>query len=320
MQSYKKRNTFIKQMTEKKDFESFYDTNLKLTLSYLKSQSSEASGWRIAGLLFLMFAIICFLLSQIIVGILLLCFVVISIYKYTKKKKLFFKNFKETALREIIKYLEPELIYKPNEYISPVDYEKSSLFRRIYDYYTGSDLISGSYNNVKIYCSELETGYDKNPGGNTITTIFKGLFFAIPLKIYSSGAIYIWPKGEEQLAINFMDEYYKLFPLPEVYPINLDDKVFENNFSVYSSNPAGNSSAFVDQELKHRLINLKKQIGKEIRFSIMRGICYLSISVNKEFLTPSLSNSENIEIVKEYYFRMQLILNVIDQLNLSRFV
>lgn len=307
-------------MNRKKDFESFYDTKLKPTLSYLKLQSSDASGWRIAGLLFLMFAIMCLLLSQIIVGILLLCFVIISIYKYRKKKKLFIENFKETALSEIIKYLEPELIYKPDEYISPVDYEKSSLFRRIYDYYTGGDLISGNYKNVIIYCSELETGYDKSPGGNTITTIFKGLFFAIPLKIYLPGAIYIWPKGEEQLTINFMDEYYRLFPLPEVYPVNLNDKVFENNFSVYSSNPVDISfSTFVDQELKECLINLKEQVGKEIRFSIMRGICYLSISLNKEFLKPSLSNTDNMEIVKEYYFRIQLILNVIDQLNFKRF-
>jgi hypothetical protein len=136
------------------------------------------------------------------------------------KKNLFIESFKETVIHEIVSYLEPGLIYKPNEYISPVDYEKSSLFRKIYDNYNGSGLISGNYNNVKFYCSELETSYEKLPGGNAITTIFKGLFFAIPLKIYFPGGIYIWPKGEEQLTKNFMDEYYKLFPLPEVYFIN----------------------------------------------------------------------------------------------------
>ncbi|MEO6838241.1 MAG: DUF3137 domain-containing protein [Ginsengibacter sp.] len=305
-------------MNEKKDFENFYDTKLKPTLSYLKLQSSEATGWKITGLLFLMFAIMCFLLSQIIVGILLLAFALISIYKYTKKKELFFRNFKETALREIIKYLEPELIYKPNENISPIDYEKSALFRRIYDYYEGNDSISGNYSDIKFYCSELETGYDKSPGGNTITTIFKGLFFAIPLKIYLAGAIYIWPKGGEQLTINFLDEYYKLFPLPEVYSMNLNDKTFESNFSVYSTSPS-DASSIIDQELKERLINLKEQVGKEIRFSIMRGICYLSISIDTKLLKPSLSNADNIESVKEYYFRVQLILNVIDQLNFKRF-
>lgn len=305
-------------MKEIKDFESFYDTNLKPALSNLKMQSSEATGWKIAGLLFLMFAIMCFLLSQILAGILLLIFALISIYKFRKKKKLFIRNFRETALREIIKYLGPDLIYKSSEYISPVDYEKSSLYRRIYDYYEGSDLISGNYGDVRFYCSELETGYDKSPGGNAITTIFKGLFFAIPLKIYLSGAIYIWPKGEEQLTINFLDEYYKLFPLPEVYSMNLNDNTFESIFSVYSTYPS-DSTSFIDQELKVFLINLKEQTGKEIRFSIMRGIGYLSISIDKELLEPSLANTDNVEIIKEYYFRVQLILNVIEQLNLKRF-
>lgn len=305
-------------MKEIKDFESFYNTNLKPTLSHLKLQSSEASGWKITGLLFLMFAIMCFLLSQLLVAILLLAFALISIYKYTKKKKLFIRNFKENVLREIIKYLEPELIYKPNENISPVDYEKSSLYRRIYDYYEGSDLISGNYSDIKFYCSELETGYDKSPGGNTIITIFKGLFFAIPLKIHIPGAIYIWPKGEEQLTINFLDEYYRLFPLSEVHHIELNDNAFENIFSVYCTYPS-EGVYFLNQEFKDCLIKLKEQIGKEIRFSIMRGICYLSISIKKELSKPTLSNTENIEIVKEYYLSVQLILNVIDQLNLKRF-
>ncbi len=305
-------------MEEKKDFEGFYNTKLKPGLSYLKLQSSDASGWRIAGLLFLMFAILCFLLSQIIAGIFLLILVMVSIYKYIKKKKLFIRNFKETAAREIIKYLEPELIYKPNEFISPVDYEKSTLFRRIYDYYKGSDLILGNHNNVKFYCSELKSGYEKPPGANSITTIFKGLFFAIPLKIYLSGAIYIWPKGEEQLTKNFTDDYYKLFPLPEVYVISLNNSAFQNIFSAYGTNPSEIGS-FIDQELMERLINLKNQVAKEIRISFMRGMCYLSIAINKELLTPSLIDPDNLEMVKEYFCNVQLILDVIDQLNFKRF-
>ena len=305
-------------MEERHDFESFYNTKLKPALSYLKLQSSEAFGWRIAGLLFLMFGIMCFLLSQIIVGILLFCFVIISVYKYIKKKKLFIANFKEVVTREIIKYLEPGLVYMPNEYISPVDYEKSSLFRRFYDYYKGCDLISGNYNNVKFYCSELETGDEKSLEENKSAIIFRGLFFAIPLKIYSPGDVYIWPKGEEQLTKNFMDEYYRLFPLPEVYFVNLNDSVFESIFSVYSTNPSDIVS-LIDQKLKECLINLKEHTGNEIRFSFVRGICYLSILMNKELVKSSLSNTENIEIVKEYYFTVQLILKVIDQLNLKRF-
>ena len=306
-------------MEEIKDFEKFYNTKLKPILSDLKLQNSDASGWRVASLIFLMFAIVCFFLSQIIVGISLLIFVLISIYKYKKKKIIFIKFFKETVTGEIIKYLEPGLIYKPNEYISPVDYEKSSLFRKIYDNYNGSGFISGYSNNVNFFCSELETSYEKLPGGSAVATIFRGLFFAIPLKIYFTGAIYIWPKGDEQLTKSFVDDYYSLFPLGEVYSIHLNDSVFENIFSVYSTHPE-NIAPFIDYEFREVLINLVKQLRKEIRFSIVGGICYLSISINNVLLKPSFSNTENIELAKEYYFSVQLILNVISQLNLKRFV
>lgn len=305
-------------MEEIKDFENFYSIKLKRTLSDLKFQNSDAYGWRVAGLIFLMFAIMCFFLSQIIVGVSLLIFVLISIYKYTKKKKLFIKSFKETVTGEIVKYLEPELIYKPNEYVSPVDYEKSGLFRKIYDNFDGSGLISGKYNEVKFYCSELETSYENPPGGNAIT-IFKGLFFAIPIRSYFYGEIFIWPKDEEQLTKNFMDDYYKLFSLPEVNFIKLNDSVFESFFSVYSSNPE-NAASFIDQKFRERLINLQATAGKEIRFSIQSGICYLSISRDDALVKPSFSNNDNIELAKEIYSSVQLVLNTIGQLNLKSFV
>jgi len=323
MQSYKKRNTFITQMEEIKDFESFYNTKLKPSLQDLKLHSNDASGWSISALLFGMFAIFCFLLQQIFIAILLLIFALVSIYKYTKKKDLFIENYKETVIAEIIKYLNPGLTYKPNEYMSPSDYEKSNLYRKIYDYYSGSDFISGVYNKLQFYCSELEVAHDKPfgmaYGGNTVTTIFKGLFFATPLKIYFPGAVYIWPKGEEQLAGSMMDVYYKLLPLPDVYYVSTNDSFFENNFSVYSTNPSA-ALSFADHDLMQRLIKFKEDIEKDVRLSFVGGVCYVSISINRDLLKPSMLKPDSKETIKEYFVSVQLIFNVIDQLNLSRFV
>ena len=116
-----------------------------------------------------------------------------------------------------------------------------------------------------------------------------------------------------------MDDYYSLFPLREVYFINLNDNIFKNIFSVYSTNPE-NTASFIDHGFRKCLINLKGQTGKEIRFSIVSGICYLSISINNGLLKPSISNTDNIETAKEYYSSVQLILNVISQLNLKGFI
>lgn len=310
-------------MVEIKDFESFYNNKLNPNLRDIKLRSNDTSGWSVSVLFFIMFAIFCFLQQLIIIGILCSILALISFYKYTKKKNLFAENYKETVIAEIIKYLNPDFTYKPNEYISPSDYEKSNLFRKIYDYYGGSDFISGVYNKVQFYCSELEVAYDKtstmSSEGNMISTIFKGLFFAAPLKIYFPGAVYIWPAGEEQLAASMMDEYYKLLPSPNVYYVDTNDKVLENNFSVYSTNPSA-ALSIADYDLMHRLEKFKENIEKDIRFSIVGGICYVSISINKDLLKLSISKPDNKEKIKEYFFSVKLIFNIIDQLNLSRFV
>jgi hypothetical protein len=119
-------------MEEIKNFESFYN-KLNPNLRDIKLQSNDTSGWSVSVLFFIMFSIFCFLQQLIIVGILFSILALLSFYKYTKKKKLFAENYKEKVIVEIIKYLNPNLTYKPNEYMSPTDYEKSNLYRKIYD-------------------------------------------------------------------------------------------------------------------------------------------------------------------------------------------
>lgn len=307
-------------MEEIKDFESFYNIHLQPSLRNLKLQSNDVSGWSIGVLLSLMFAIFCFLLQQIMIAMLFVILAIFCIYKYSKKRKLFIASYKEIVITEIINYLNRGMSYKPHESIAPVDYEKSCLYRKTYEYYKGSDLITGTYNGVKFYCSELETGYDRSSGsGGNQTTIFKGLFFAAPLKIYFPGAIYVWPAGEEQLAQILQDEDYRLFPLPVIYHISINNSIFENSFSMFSSNPS-EALSIADQALMERLIKFKNNLQKDIRLSIVNSICYVSISIDKELLKPSVLNPDNKEKIKDYFFNVQLIFEIISQLDLKRFV
>jgi hypothetical protein len=70
--------------------------------------------------------------------------------------------------------------------------------------------------------------------------------------------------------------------------------------------------------MMERMIKFKQQIKRDIRLSIVAGICYISISINEELLEPSISNPDNKEKIKEYFFSVLLIFSIINQLNLSR--
>lgn len=306
-------------MEEIKDFDSFYNITLQPFFEELKSQGDNTSIWTIVGIISFIVAILSFMLNQPLIGTFFLIVLVYCIYKHTKNKDLFIDNYKETVIKEVIKYLNPGITYSPESSMSAEDYEKSGHYRRIYDFYDGDDHMEGTYKNVKFYCSELETALERPASKVRRTaTIFKGLFFAAPLGIPSFGGTYIWPAGEEQLANSIMDEYYRLMDFPDVYYIDTKNPAFEKEFSVYSTNPA-EALSLVDNELMTRLLNFKNQINRDIRMSFTGGICYVSIAINEDLFQPSVSNPDNKENVQEFFFSVLLILSIINQLNLTRY-
>jgi hypothetical protein len=111
----------------------------------------------------------------------------VSFFKYTKKNDLFKKDFKTFVIKEIINHVSPGIIYKPDQLITEREYKASSLFRRYFDYFDGSDYMEGVINNVSFHCSEICTQYDD---GTRQITIFKGLFFVVKINDRFTGGTY----------------------------------------------------------------------------------------------------------------------------------
>ncbi|MEO6819659.1 MAG: DUF3137 domain-containing protein, partial [Ginsengibacter sp.] len=246
--------------------------------------------------------------------------IILSVYKHTKLKEQFVSNYKATIIAEIIKYLNPEMVYTPKKFMSSMDYDKSGLYRRSYDAFTGDDYMQGIYKNVRFYCSELETAYQKGRRGINNVRIFKGLFFALPLKIRFSSATYIWPVDEEQFGDALSAEPYQLLPLlsPSLYQLKAGIPRFDNNFSIYSTN-ANDATSLVDPDLMEHLVSFKKQIERDIRLSFVNSILYVSINLDEEMFQPSAANPGDKEKIKSYFFNVLLILSIINQLNLGKY-
>ena len=301
------------------DFETFYQTKLYPYLDDLKVQSKSAAKWSITGTSFLAAAVIFFIIGQNLAGITGCVVVIISIYYYTRQKEDYEDNYKRTVINEIINYLNPGTEYKPSKMISSSDYRKSGLFRYKFDYYDGNDLVKGRYKNVAFYCSELQTQYDGGVSGNTQVTIFKGLFFAAPVYNNLTNNTYVWPKNDVQLAASVMDENYRLMPLVNVHPLKTDNPVFENTFRAFT-NDTGEAKMILDNEMTERIVKFRDQIKRDIRLSVVNGIFYMAISIDEDLFEPSASNPGDKQKIKDYFFSVLLILSIINQLRLSRFV
>lgn len=301
------------------DFETFYSEKLKLLLDNLEPESNDTSKWSVAAIAALLLCIACFIISESGAAIFFIILLIISIYKYFKKRGDYVNNFKETIIKEIIEYLNPGAIYKPLEMMSPVDYEKSGLYPRMYDSYDGEDWVNGTYKNVTYYCSELETSRTTSGPRSSIQRIFKGLFFAAPLN-YGYNTTYVWPTNDVQLPVTIADYHFERFlPLPDVDLIDMNNPEFESYFAVYSNDYAS-ARTIISNSMMERMVRFRNQINRDVRFSFVDGICYVAIAINEDLLEPSISDPMNEEIIKEYFFSILLILSIINQLDLQSVV
>ncbi len=307
-------------MDEIKDFESFYESKLQPFLADLNAQSNEASKWSTAGIASIILAIVCFILGELLAGFLFIILLVVCVYKYRSIKDDLTYTFKETIIKEIIKYVSPGAEYSPSKMISSKDYKRSGLFNHVYNHYHGEDFIKGVYKGVTFYCSELETYYKSTDESGDSFDIFTGLFFAAPVNSAFTKATYVWPSDDDQFPRSVADEYFHRFmPLPKIYRIKLDHPVFEKYFSVYGTS-SSESRTIIDAEMMERLVRFKKQINRDIRLSFVSGICYVAIGMDEDLLEPSVSKPGDKENIKEYFFSILLILSIINQLNLNRFL
>jgi len=307
-------------MDKAKDFEDFYTNRLQPFISELKLKSDEAAKWRMAAIAFTILAIFCFILQQSSLAVFFIILIIISIYYYFKKNEAFIDNYKATIINEIINFINPGLVYKPNNYISSKEYKASGHYRYIYGIYDGDDYIEGSYKNIKFHSSEIETLFERRNVPMQYEkgrTIFKGLFFVATINKFQGGT-YIWTKGEEQLPTSIMDEHYRFFQLPRIYKIQVADAEFSKYFSVYSTYPT-EAEILLDQEMIQRMVSFKKQIGKEVRYSVVAGKFYVSIPIEEELLEPAINTLDDREKIKKYFYTVLLMLSIINQLRLNKF-
>ncbi len=301
------------------NFETFYSGKLKPLLDKLGPESDDTSKWSVAAIAALLLCIACFVISLSGAAIFFIVLLIISIYKYFKKKDDYVNNFKETIIKEIIEYLNPGAIYKPLEMMSTVDYEKSGLYPRMYDSCDGEDWVNGTYKNVIYYCSELETSRTTSGPRSSIQRIFKGLFFAAPIS-YGYNATYVWPVNDVQLPVTIADYHFERFlPLPDVDLIDMNNPEFESYFAVYSNDYA-TTKTIINNSMMERMVRFRNQINRDVRFSFVDGICYVAIAINEDLLEPSVSDPMNEENIKEYFFSILLILSIINQLDLQSLV
>lgn len=316
-----------------KNFDDFYTIKVQPNIERFEKENQSAGSWEQAAALAGIATVISFLITQfteydwnggwITAGLLVVS--IYSIYKYTKKDDAYISDFKQSIIKEIIDYLQPGLKYDPDGMMPQNEYRQSGLYRWRHQHFEGDDYISGVYKGVSFHCSEIKayvirTGryseWDAVRGQDRDGNIFKGLFFAATVNSGYTGGTYVWIKGKEQLGASVADEAYRMFRFPASVHIHTGNALFDEYYSVYSTNPA-EAHAIIDSEMMNNLIRFRNQLQRNVVFSVVLGKCYVAIPVKEDLFEPA-NNLDNREEIKKYFFSVLLILSIINQLNLSK--
>ncbi|MEO7446364.1 MAG: DUF3137 domain-containing protein [Ferruginibacter sp.] len=304
------------------DFEFFYLDKILPLLGKIKQLRQQMKNWEWGCALALIFTLANFLTCQGNTGnetsgwlagfgaiIFAFC---ISRYAYHRDKYL--GEFKSTCIKEVLDFLLPGVIYKPDSFIPSKEYRRSGLFRRRYDAFEGEDYIQGVYKDVKFHCSEISASFNK--ANNVDHSIFEGLFFVASISPVFQSATYLWPSGEEQVS-SIAHEHYRYYAIPEVKQIITGNKTFDQYYSVYSSSK-DEASYLLGGDLMPLLVKYRRQIKMPVSLSFVTGKCYVAIPLEKSLFEPNKKDPGDKETIKEYFFSGLLILSIINQLHLSR--
>jgi hypothetical protein len=298
-----------------KNFDSFYDIKLKPYIDELQQQNKKADRWGI-GIIVFAFALIPVIIYGLDASsgnlgkcliVIMVALVIISARNYATISNSFETNFKEQVIKQIIDFIQPGLVYKPDVYMSSSYFRNSGLFINRYNVYDGDDMIEGVYKNISFKCSELNV-YERGSRGSVIQ-IFHGLFFAAPVNNQYTGGTYIYKKDEAQ--------YLPAFDMPGIVRLDCRNGEFENYHSVFTTSTK-EASAIMSGEMMQSITAFVSQIRRNVTISVVAGMCYVAIPFSQDLFEPPGPYEHDKEEIKEYFFTVLLVLSVINQLKLER--
>jgi len=308
-------------MEEVKDFDSFYAIKIQPYLDEFTQSEQSAGNWKKFTIVTGVGAIICFVLfhfkklpSGALLAVTLLLICIAGIYFSTKYADRYIEEFKEKVIGQVINYIHPNAVYKPMGFVSKKEYKASGLYRRKFTHFDGDDYWESICDGVAFHCSEIVSAYS-DPTGNE--TIFKGLFFTVKLNTLFSGGTYIWAKDNVQLPGSIADEHYRMFSLPPVKKYKTSHDLFNKTYSVYCTS-LFEASAILTWNMLDHIMLIRKKLDKDIVFSFVAGRCYVAVPFNENLLEPSKKGIGDKEAIRQYFYTILLVFNIIKKLELNK--
>ncbi len=251
----------------------------------------------------------------IILAPLVMVMIVYLILRNNELKKLK-KYFQESVVSKIVRSMGPDFEYQADGRISESILTDCRLFLS-FNRYESEDLVTGSIEGNRIMMAEIDlkkhTKSSKNK--SSTTRVFKGIFFALYLKLKIPAPFFILSYAEMRL----IDKLSRFLPGVNQNRGNQMDtghEAFEKVFNVYTHSPE-TTSKLLPPPILEQLMQInqrfkeKKITQRDLSFAFIDQCIYVAIPTRglKQWMDPSLKEPINtkafiasqLELVNEIY-------------------
>jgi hypothetical protein len=308
-------------MNHSADFKSFYKTNLLPDLVILDKERKNVDRKVLAiGVLAIISVVI---LGRLIENAsiffqslaVILAFILISIVS-----KNYRKNFKAKIIQKITGFVDENLVYSPEGYVSKEEFNKSLIFQKESNNYKGEDHFKGNVGTTGIEFSEVVARQTTSTGTGSNrkeshSVIFKGIFFVADFSKHFQGHTVILPDTAEKIMGKIGQSLQSLSSRGEL--IKLENPEFEKEFCVYGDDQV-EARYILSPSLMQRILEYKRKWNTKVYLSFLESKVYIAIEQKKNLFETRLFKSiADYKFIEENVRFLILMAGVVEDLNLN---
>jgi hypothetical protein len=309
-------------MKTSEDFRQFYEDKLLPELRQLERKHEQTSAMHI-GATVLVFATLVWLATIFAqTPYIYICFgfFVVLISRFVSDKYLlkpYVRSFKAAVIGRIVRFVNKELKYKPDGFISTEEFVESGLFHpQTGKGYKGNDLVWGEVGDVRIRFSQVDARSPKFWGKiRSPLFSFKGLFFVGEFNKSLKGRTFVLPDISEKIFGPLGRKVQEQKVLGQL--VILEDPEFEKEFVVHGTDQI-EPRYILSTSLMSRILDFQKKCKCKIMLSFVDSKVYVAIPFLRNLFEPRLSETlRDFEPIAEYFEDLQLAIGIVEDLNLN---
>ncbi|MFN3554999.1 MAG: DUF3137 domain-containing protein [Bacteroidales bacterium] len=240
---------------------------------------------------------------------------------YWAKDKDFYHDFKRQIIEPVVKFVSPQLEYDPDNHIGIDSFQRSRLFLKSADRFSGDDLVLGKLDKTQIWFSEVKAEYKTTTSdgkGRTKTTwhtLFKGLFFIADFNKHFQTSTIVLPN---RYGRGFLANFFKKMNLARREKlVKLEDPEFNKYFNVYGEDQV-EARYVLSTSLMQRITAFRRKHPNPLYISFVNSFLYIAISYKRDLFEPGwFKKLARFELVQEYFEDIQLAVSIVEELNLN---